>query len=84
MQFPLELAGQAMIAEPLDGGILTQPDNGLFVDSDGNVTFQFQAVDSFGACRIGVHQPDDTNVIELWVVDPDHPENTPPGLPGVY
>ena len=84
VQFPVELGGQAIIAEPLDGGILTLPDGGLFVGSDGNVNFQFQASEFPGACRIAVHQPDDSNFIQLWVVDPQHPENTPPDLPGIY
>jgi hypothetical protein len=84
VQFPAELAGQTIIAESLDGGTLSLPEEGLLVDADGNVTFQFQAGVSFGACRIAVHQPDDSNFIQLWVVDPDHPENTPPGLSGSY
>ena len=84
VQFPVDQAGQAMIVEPLDGGLLSLPDGGFFVDSEGNVTFQFQAIDSFGACRIAVHQPDDSNFIYLWVVDPEHPENTPPDLQGIY
>ena len=84
VQFPAELAGQIVIAEPLDGGTLSMPDGGLFIGSDGAVTFQFQAGNAFGACRVAVHQPDDSNFIQLWVVDPAHPENTPPDLPGVY
>lgn len=84
VQFPVEFAGHAIIAEPLDGGILTLPEEGLFVGSDGSVTFQFQASDSCGASRVAVHQADDLNFLQFWIVDPDHPENTPPGLPGVY
>jgi hypothetical protein len=84
VQFPAELAGQIVIAEPLDGGTLTIPENGLFIGDDGTVSFQFQAGTSFGTCRISVHQPDDTNMLQFWIVDPDHPENTPPDLPGVY
>ncbi|HEY2711466.1 MAG TPA: hypothetical protein VGI60_03050 [Chthoniobacterales bacterium] len=84
VQFPVELAGQTIIAEALDGGTLSLPEGGLVVGRDGTVSFQFQAGISFGACRIGVHQPDDSNFIQLWIVDPDHPENTPPGLPGSY
>ena len=84
VQFPAELSGQTAIAEPLDGGTLTLPENGLIIGEDGNVTFQFQAGTSFGACRIAVHQPDDTNLLQFWIVDPDHPENTPADLPGVY
>lgn len=84
VQFPAELAGQLILADPLDGGTLTVPDEGAIVGPDGNVTFQFQAGDSFGACRLAVHQPDDSNFIQLWIVDPDHPENTPPDLPGAY
>jgi hypothetical protein len=82
--FPAELAGQFMIAEPLEGGTLTVPEDGLFIDSTGNVVFQFQAGNAFGACRVSVHQPDDSNFVQLWVVDPEHPENTPPNLPGAY
>jgi hypothetical protein len=85
VQFPVELAGQPIIAEPLDGGLLTVPDEGLFVNSDGMVVMQFQAgTDSPGACRIAVHQPDDSNILHFWIVDPDHPENTPANLPGAY
>lgn len=84
VQFPGDLAGQGVIAEAMDGGTLSLPDGGLVIGSDGNVTFQYQAGDSFGAFRLSVHQLDDTNTIQLWVVDPDHPENTPPNLQGVY
>jgi hypothetical protein len=83
VQFPSELAGQPMIVESLDRGTLT-PENGLFVDADGKVTFQFQAGNAFGACRVVVHQPDDSNFLQFWVVDPAHPEDTPPNLPGFY
>jgi hypothetical protein len=84
VQFPTDLAGQPMIVEPLDGGLLTVPEGGFFVDTNGNVTFQFQAIDLTGLCRIGVHQPDDSNFVQLWVVDPDHSESTPPDLAGLY
>lgn len=84
VQFPPELAGQFIIAEPLDGGALSVPGEGLFVASDGSVTFQFQTGTSFGSYRVAVHQPDDSNFVQFWVVDPDHPENTPPDLPGSY
>jgi hypothetical protein len=84
VQFPSEMAGQPMIVEALDGGTLFIPEEGLFVGTDGNVTFQFQAGDAFGACRLAVHQPDDSNFLQFWVVDPTHPEDTPPDLPGVY
>jgi hypothetical protein len=84
VQFPSELAGQRMIVEALDGGTLSIPEEGVFVGSDGNVTFQFEAGDAFGECRIAVHQPDDTNLLQLWIVDPDHPENIPPDLAGIY
>lgn len=84
VQFPRELAGQAMIAEAPDGGALAIPEGGLFVDGDGMVTFQFQVDNAFGACRLAVHQPDDSNFLQFWIVDPTHPENTPPDLPGFY
>lgn len=83
-QFPTELAGQQMLVEPLDGGVATIPEEGLIVDSEGKVTFQFQTSDFFGACRIALHQPDDSNFVQFWIVDPNHPENTPPNLAGVY
>lgn len=82
--FPTAMAGQAILAEPLDGGSLPLPEGGLVVGADGTVVFQFQASGSPGACRIEVHQPDDSNFVKLWVVDPEHRENTPPDLPGVY
>ena len=84
VQFPAELAGQAMIAEALDGGTLSLPEGGLVVAADGTVFFQFQAGGSQGACRIAVHQPDDQNIINFWVIDLEHPENNPPQLPGAY
>ncbi len=59
-------------------------EDGLFIGEDGIVSFQFQAGKSFGACRISVHQPDDTNLLLFWIVDPEHPENTPADLPGIY
>jgi hypothetical protein len=66
VQFPIELAGQAMIVEAPDGGTVFVPEGGIIVGSDGNVTFQFQAGNAFGACRIVVHQPDDSNFLQLW------------------
>ncbi|MBA2436306.1 MAG: hypothetical protein H0V54_14720 [Chthoniobacterales bacterium] len=84
VQFPPELAGQTILVDPLDGGAVTVPEEGLLVGSDGNVTFQFQTSEGFGAARIAVHQPDDNNFVQFWVVDPEHPENTPPDLLGVF
>ncbi len=84
VQFPVEMAGQTILVEPLDGGTATLPEEGLIVSSEGTVSFQFQASEDPGACRIAVHQPDDSNFIHLWVVDPQHPETTPEHLPGVY
>ncbi len=83
-QFPVELAGQVIIVDPLDGGTVSAPEEGAIVGADGNVTFQFQAGDAVGACRLAVHRPDDVNTIQLWVVDSEHPENNPENLPGVY
>ncbi len=82
--FPAEIAGQAIFAEPLDGGILTPPLGGLIVGPDGTVTFQYQVTDSPGAGRLAVHQADDMNVLHLWVIDPNDPDEVPPGLPGIY
>jgi len=84
VQFPVDLAGQVILVDPLEGGSLTVPEEGVFIGVDGNITFQFQGGDAFGACRLAVHQPDDSNFIQFWIVDPDHPENTPPDLPGAY
>ena len=84
VQFPAELVGQVVLVDPLDGGSVSVPEEGLTVGTDGNVTFQFQTSDAFGACRIAVHQPDDCNLLQFWIVDPQHPENTPPNLLGVY
>lgn len=84
VQFPVELAGQSIVAAPLDGGVLTIPDDGLIVASDGTVTFPLQAGESVGACRIAVHQPDDMNVIHFWIIDAENPGNNPENLPGAY
>lgn len=84
VQFPVELAGQIVIAEPLDGGLLTIPDTGLVVGVDGTVVMQFQASDEPGACRIAVHETDDSNLLHFWIIDSQHPENNPENLPGAY
>lgn len=84
VQFPVELAGQLIIVEPLDGGIVTIPEGGLFVAADGTVTFPFQARESVGACRITVHQSDDMNALHFWIIDAAHPEDNPTDLPGAY
>lgn len=84
VQFPAELAGQLIIVEPLDGGIVTIPDDGLHAAADGTVVFPFKASDTPGACRIAVHQPDDMNVLHFWIIDTAHPENNPADLPGGY
>jgi hypothetical protein len=84
VQFPPELAGQTMIVEPLDGGTLAIPEGSFIVNADSNVIFQFQMSEFFGVSRIAVHQPDDSNFLHFWIADPDHPENTPADLLGVY
>jgi len=84
VQFPAELAGQAVLVDPLDGGTVSVPEEGLLIGKDGNVTFEFQTGSEFGAARLSVHRPDDTNQLQFWVVDPKHPEDTPPKLPGYY
>jgi hypothetical protein len=82
--FPAEFAGAAIYAEPLDGGSVTGSEEGIFVGSDGTAVFQFQAGLWIGNSRISLHLSDDRNLINFWLVDTEHPENNPPGLPGVY
>jgi hypothetical protein len=82
--FTTKLAGQSILAEPLDGGTIFVPARGLVVGSDGTVVFQFQAGQGPGSCRLAVHQPDDQNLLNFWIVDLKHPENTPPQLSGGY
>lgn len=84
VQFPVELAGRFVIGEPLDGGVISAPEQGLIIGFDGNVSFQFTTGEGFGLNRIAVHQPDDSNFVQLWIVDPNHPENDPPYLLGNY
>ena len=84
VQFPVELAGQTLLVEPFDGGLLTLSEGGLILADDGTISFQFQASGIPGACRVVVHQPDDINVVRFWIMDLDYPDNNPSGLPGAY
>ncbi len=83
VQFPVEMVGQAVTADLLDGGTLTLPEEGLFIDANGLATFQFQA-SILGGCRINMHQPGEVNFVRFWVVDLTCPESDPPDLPGAY
>lgn len=84
VQFPVELAGTAVVAEPLDGGSVLIPEKGLVVGSEGTAVFQFQGGLWVGASRLSVHVSDDRNLVNFWLVDAEHPENTPSDLPGAY
>ena len=51
--FPTKLAGQSILADPLDGGTIFVPARGLVVGSDGTVVFQFQAGQGPGSAGAG-------------------------------
>ena len=82
--FPADLAGQSILVEPLDGGLVIVPDGGFVLDADGSVAFQFHASSIAGNCRINVHQADDANFVHFWIIDQSDPADNPSNLPGIY
>ncbi len=82
VQFDLALSGQTVVADSLDGGQLTVGEQGLVIDQNGILTFQYQADTNPGLCRILLHQLGDGDTIQFWVIDTAHPGDNPPDLDG--
>jgi hypothetical protein len=81
LQYDTALSGEVVVADSLDGGVVTVPEEGLHVDETGVVTFQYQAGETPGLCRIVVHQAGDGDTVQFWVIDTSHPGDNPPSLP---
>jgi hypothetical protein len=82
LQYDPAFAGQVVIVEPLDGGIATVPEEGAMIDQDGKVSFQFQAADVPGLSRISIHQYEDGDLLQFWIIDTANPANNPPTILG--
>lgn len=80
LQYDASISGQSVIADPLDGGQIITPEEGLKADENGVVTFQYQAGTTPGLCRIILHQTGDGDTIQFWVIDTTHPGDNPPSL----
>jgi flagellar hook protein FlgE len=81
LQYDTAISGQAVVVDSLDGGEITMPEEGLHVDETGVVTFQYQAGETPGLCRIVLHQAGDGDTVQFWVIDTSHPGDNPPSLP---
>lgn len=79
LSYALTTVGHTIVAEPLDGGrVIGKGGKPLLVGADGTLSFQFQAAHEPGVCQIALHDGPRETGLQFWVVDPQHPENTPP------
>lgn len=81
LQYDATAAGQAVMADALDGGTITVPEGGLVIDGNGVLTFQFQAGTAPGSCRVSIHQAGDGDKVQFWVINQAQPADNPPELP---
>jgi len=77
LQYPVEMAGQAIVAEPLDGGRVTVSGKGLVINAEGRASFQFKARDVTGEARISLYAGETLQTLRFWVRDKEHPERNP-------
>jgi hypothetical protein len=76
---------ETIIIEPLDGGSIVSGSDTVTVtpDNSGTVTFSFsfQAGSDPGVSQISLHGDIAEEIgIQIWVLDPDDPNNNPPSL----
>lgn len=79
VQYPVEMAGQTIVAESLDGGRVVVHGSELTIDSEGLLSFGFQAGDASGVSRLTLYNGDTAQMLQFWVIDQSHPENGPSG-----
>ena len=78
VQYPPAMAGEAIIVEPLDGGVVTS--NRLVIAADGRLGFVFKAGALVGESRITLYNGETTTTLMFWVRDTEHPERNPASL----
>lgn len=82
VQYPVAMAGQAIVAESLDGGRIIVRGQTLAIDQQGFLTFGFQAGDPIGFSRITLYNGETVQTLQFWVNDLSHPDQNPQSAPG--
>jgi hypothetical protein len=75
----VDIAGDTITVEPLDGGSVISGSNQVVVANDGTASFTFQAGSDPGAMQLRLTD-DGAEImgVQLWVLDPNNPGNNPP------
>lgn len=77
VQYPVGMAGQAIVAESLDGGRIIVRGQDLIIDDQGQLSFGFQAGDPIGYSRITLYNGESIQTLQFWVNDLSHPDQNP-------
>ncbi|MBA3833384.1 MAG: hypothetical protein H0X34_16135 [Chthoniobacterales bacterium] len=80
LSFPANFAGQPIVAESLDGGILRANQPAATVNSDGSVNLTFEGGALPGLNRVALHAGGNISVLRFWVIDPRNSTTHPPLL----
>lgn len=77
LSYPMDFAGQPVVAESLDGGTLKANQLIALVKADATVDLSFTAGTQPGLYRIAVRAGDNLSLLRFWVLDPDNPAAQP-------
>ena len=80
LSFPANFAGQRVVAESLDGGILRANQPAAIVNRDGSVKLTFEGGALPGLNRVAVRAGSNISVLRFWVIDPRNSTAHPPLL----
>lgn len=82
VQYPVDMAGQTIVAESLDGGRVIVQGPALLIDEQGLLRFGFQAGDLIGFSRLTLYNGETIQTLQFWVNDLSHPDQNPATRPG--
>ncbi len=80
LRFPVSFVGAMIIAQPLDGGIVSIAQNNPTIAVDGTASIQFQAASQPGLYRILLNTGGVFTILQFWVANSQVPSANPPTL----
>jgi hypothetical protein len=78
--FPSASAGEIVLAQSLDGGVVTADGAETTIDVEGRITLNFTAGDKPGLYRLSVRTGENISIIQFWVPNPADSSGDPPVL----
>lgn len=79
-RFPASSNGSRVVAQALDGGVISQAPPTSSVAADGTASFQFQPARQTGLYRVLVQAGAVVTALQFWVPDAQNPSSNPAAL----